>query len=98
MPNEKDLRTIREQLIRMDKFMRETPDDRYGGFRYTGPMPASPDYYDPARWQALHEPIWIIWRDYLLVLEHEGFSDYRALADKLDVADLLAASKEESKT
>jgi len=89
-----EIRIIRRQLIRMDNFMSETPT--HNPLWWCDEMPAYPDEYTPEEWQTENKAIWLVWLDYLTELEHANLHDYRALADKLEVADLLAASKKES--
>ena len=93
----KELHTIRKQLIRMDKFMAETPDGRNDPLWWCGNMPAYPKEYRPEIWQEDHKSIFLTWLDYLAELKHANLFAYRGLANKLNVADLLAASKKESK-
>ena len=97
MPDKKKLRIIRGQLARMSDFMAKTPDGKNRPLYWNGAMPAYPKEYTPEEWQAKNEPIWITWACFLIRLTHDGFHTYRALGDKLPVADLLATSKEESK-
>lgn len=97
MLNEKELHIIREQLTRMIEFMSKTPDGKNDPLWWYGDMPASCNFYIPSEWQTENRPIWMVWQDYLSELEHANLHEYRALADKLDVADLLATSEKESK-
>ena len=90
------LHIIREQLSRMDDFMAKTPDCKDDPLWWCDNMPAYPKEYTPKEWQAENRPVFLIWLDYLAELDHANLTAYHTLADKLNVADLLAASKEES--
>ena len=98
VPSEEELHTIREQLAHMRRLIGETPNDKHVGISLAGRMPAHPLSFTPKGWQTFNPPIWDLWRDYLALLDQLliDLHAYRESARKLDVANLLAASKEES--
>jgi hypothetical protein len=95
---------LREQLLRMSRFMEDTPDPRW--YRdetyWAGPMPSRCDLYDPREWQmGNHHPIICIWYRYLLDLHYAAHSldspamKAHLLASKyIRIDDLLSASRE----
>lgn len=100
MYNDKDLKTLREQLYMAIGFMSTTNDGvaHHGSNWWAGDMPAHPEEYNPQEWEQENFPIWKIWDSYISELnsamsvypENTDLQTKLSEAKNLPIADLLA--------
>jgi hypothetical protein len=97
MYSEKDLSILREQLIILDDFMRDTVDPENphrGAWWWAGDLPALPELYEPVDWEEANRSIEVIFGEYLYELEKAGLTEKLEQAKELPIADLLACTAE----
>jgi hypothetical protein len=97
MYSEKDLSILREQLVTLGEFMRDTVDPEHPhrkAWWWTSDLPAYPELYEPVDWERANKSIEVIFGEYLYELEKAGLTEKLEQAKELPIADLLACTTE----